>query len=776
MILHIYRKYISKGENLMSKKLFLAALAIVLSAGCSMATDITGITGQNGVYNINPEHFSGNAGYRKYDNFILDHGDVANLNFVRPNGNNPSVFVNLVGRNGVNIDGIVNTTRNGNFYNGHAVFITPGAFTLGRHGILNVGSLSIATPKENVYDNMINGYGSANFDYAGKIGQKISKLTQNSDGSAGAANIFLSEGKIFARNGVEMTGKEVNAYASIINGIKSNHDQVFTDEEPAYALFRTLVNTNGIDSAHFKPASQSGRVLIKSEDKLIQFGKIINPGDIYLTNKGSGGMRVVEGDLASNNLVQLYNQKGDMKVGNYSEAWEYENIDAKKVAIINKGGNLTLDVPAAIKADTINVKNQGTGHLAVKGSLNANGQLSVKNETGSGMTIDSNAQIKNTGGETAIKNSRGEMLINFSNIDTKGKLGIVNNGSGLTIGKYAQIKNDGTEMKISNTGSNGLTVIGKINNTGNLQILNDKGKLTLGTDSTGNTAAQVLNKNGTLSVISRGASTGLVQSSAATLQNTNGKLFIRNKGTGVATEDRGLDLQGTVKNIGGGITAINNERGNMYIGGNVQSNGNLGIINRAGANKMMLASDGSITGKNINIKNNGAGDMTVNSTINNSGRVNVIANRGTMHLGGTVHNNSGALSSNGGFYAATRRNATGLHVTSGFNADGNGEILIKNIAGTDGLNYNGNINTTNHQAALVNRRGDMAVAGSIKTTDAPVVISSKGNQLVIKSTANINSGSLGNLYNDTPVSPIINQNATIHNMEGHGSLLGQYWE
>lgn len=98
------------------------------------------------------------------------------------------------------------------------------------------------------------------------------------------------------------------------------------------------------------------------------------------------------------------------------------------------------------------------------------------------------------------------------------------------------------------------------------------------------------------------------------------------------------------------------------------------------------------------------GNMTVNSEINHNGRVNVIANTGALNLGSKVHNNSGVLGNNGGFYAAVRNNGTGMNVTSEFVVDGNGEVLIKNISGEDGLRYAGTINTKDNQAALVNKK------------------------------------------------------------------------
>ena len=55
------------------------------------ATDITGIHGNNGVYDIDAAKVSGSTGFRQYKDFTLDNGDVANLKFDQ--GHNK--FVNL---------------------------------------------------------------------------------------------------------------------------------------------------------------------------------------------------------------------------------------------------------------------------------------------------------------------------------------------------------------------------------------------------------------------------------------------------------------------------------------------------------------------------------------------------------------------------------------------------------------------------------------------------------------------------------------------------------
>jgi hypothetical protein len=280
-----------------------------------------------------------------------------------------------------------------------------------------------------------------------------------------------------------------------------------------------------------------------------------------------------------------------------------------------------------------------------------------------------------------------------------------------------------------------------------------------------------------LYIASRKSATGISQSTKSNIENTNGNLVIRNSGTKVASGARGLDLQGGVKATNGTL-AVNNDMGDMYVSSNtVVSKGNLGIINRANGKDMTLASAGkvNVTDGNVNIKNYGTGDMTVNSEITHNGHVNVLANSGALNLGSTVHNNSGALGSKGGFYAAARKNGTGVNVTSTFAADGNGEVLIKNITGSNGLKYvqGASINTTNHQAALVNKKGDMNVSGAITTTNAPIIVSSQGNKLTVTSTANLNSGTQGNLFDSAAQAASISSSAKLNNMVGHGNLKGK---
>ena len=44
--------------------------------------------------------------------------------------------------------------RDGNFYNGHAIFISPNGMVVGASGVLNVGTLSVVTPAQDKYDGL----------------------------------------------------------------------------------------------------------------------------------------------------------------------------------------------------------------------------------------------------------------------------------------------------------------------------------------------------------------------------------------------------------------------------------------------------------------------------------------------------------------------------------------------------------------------------------------------------------------------------------------------
>lgn len=823
------------------KQLIIAAIAATLSvSGAFAATDITGVNGNNGVFNITPDKLNGEVGYRKYDNFNLSAGDIANLIYKYGNSRDINTFINLV-QNGVKIDGILNTMRDGNFYNGQAVFITPGGMTVGASGVLNVGSLSVITPTNDAYNSLKGEYASNNFANINNISSLLNK-------SSNVGNISI-DGKILAREGVQLRGGQINvgANGAIVNGITST--QAFTDRATAAtqaeALFNNLVNTNGIKTASAFTKNGSN-IQIKSSTGVDIAGKVINGAadasgitsaqgnsGVFITNSGSNGTKI-SGLVQSTHELNVFNKAGDMTInGTLKNEGANLNVSNKggnvaiggtlssdrdiavtnnsstgslafsgtakgananfvnegaggmnvtgavsgtKARFINRGGKLvianTADKVAADRVDVVNYGNGGAsigginaenglyvvnhkgnlsvdghvttgddatisirnaetaGKLAVgsNGHIDGQGKVALRNQGANGMTIDGKVTNDNALGnaETSIINENGALLVN-GKINNNGNMAIKNTGSGMTISKNAVVTNEG-QLKVKNYGAGGMTIVGDVNNTGNVTFYNDAGQMQLATTKDGTKAGNITNEDGRLIIWSRNNSTGIsAASSSKIINNGNGNsLAIKHTGT-TAAGSKGLDLQGTIRNDG--ETAINNYSGDMYISGNIQSDGSLGIINRAGAGKADFASAGSITSdKNINIKNYGSGDMTVNNTITNNGRLNVIANTGKLNLGGTVHNDSnGALDDNNGFYAVSRDQGTGINLSSGFKADGAGQNLIKNISGSEGLRYEGNINASGSQTELYNQKGNMTVGGTLATTgDGKVVVLNKG--------------------------------------------------
>lgn len=823
------------------KQLIIAAIAATLSvSGAFAATDITGVNGNNGVFNITPDKLNGEVGYRKYDNFNLSAGDIANLIYKYGNSRDINTFINLV-QNGVKIDGILNTMRDGNFYNGQAVFITPGGMTVGASGVLNVGSLSVITPTNDAYNSLKGEYASNNFANINNISSLLNK-------SSNVGNISI-DGKILAREGVQLRGGQINvgANGAIVNGITST--QAFTDRATAAtqaeALFNNLVNTNGIKTASAFTKNGSN-IQIKSSTGVDIAGKVINGAadasgitsaqgnsGVFITNSGSNGTKI-SGLVQSTHELNVFNKAGDMTInGTLKNEGANLNVSNKggnvtiggtlssdrdiavtnnsstgslafsgtakgananfvnegaggmnvtgavsgtKARFINRGGKLvianTADKVAADRVDVVNYGNGGAsigginaenglyvvnhkgnlsvdghvttgddatisirnaetaGKLAVgsNGHIDGQGKVALRNQGANGLTIDGKVTNDNALGnaETSIINENGALLVN-GKINNNGNMAIKNTGSGMTISKNAVVTNEG-QLKVKNYGAGGMTIVGDVNNTGNVTFYNDAGQMQLATTKDGTKAGNITNEDGRLIIWSRNNSTGIsAASSSKIINNGNGNsLAIKHTGT-TAAGSKGLDLQGTIRNDG--ETAINNYSGDMYISGNIQSDGSLGIINRAGAGKADFASAGSITSdKNINIKNYGSGDMTVNNTITNNGRLNVIANTGKLNLGGTVHNDSnGALDDNNGFYAVSRDQGTGINLSSGFKADGAGQNLIKNISGSEGLRYEGNINASGSQTELYNQKGNMTVGGTLATTgDGKVVVLNKG--------------------------------------------------
>ncbi len=276
-----------------------------------MAADtvISGVTptqqGGKNVYNVDATSISGNTGFRQYDRFELYNGDIVNLLF-RKGDKDFSNFVNLV-NNQVIINSLVNTMRGNNFFNGHAIFVSPGGVVIGASGVLNVGALSLITPTQSQYNSYLNGVNSdAVSNYV--FGSDAYKNLINS--SAGEIKV---NGKILSRGEVNLYGKNIkvegqnNSHAGIVSGWNDTNT-TFTDYDAAKNIFDSLVNHNITDATKFN----------------LQNGKIV----LSANNYSSANINIANSDLVASKKIDI---KSNVK---YSEQ-ESKDLVKSEIAITN---------------------------------------------------------------------------------------------------------------------------------------------------------------------------------------------------------------------------------------------------------------------------------------------------------------------------------------------------------------------------------------------------------------------------------------------------------
>ena len=279
-------------KNQIVKRIFAVLLCVFFiffeTAPLMMAADtvISGVTptqqGGKNVYNVDATSVSGNTGFRQYDRFELYNGDIVNLLF-RKGDKDFSNFVNLV-NNQVIINSLVNTMRGNNFFNGHAIFVSPGGVVIGASGVLNVGALSLITPTQSQYNSYLNGVNSdAVSNYV--FGSDAYKNLINS--SAGEIKV---NGKILSRGEVNLYGKNIkvegqnNSHAGIVSGWNDTNT-TFTDYDAAKNIFDSLVNHNITDATKFD----------------LQNGKIV----LSANNYSSANINIINSDLVASKKIDI---------------------------------------------------------------------------------------------------------------------------------------------------------------------------------------------------------------------------------------------------------------------------------------------------------------------------------------------------------------------------------------------------------------------------------------------------------------------------------------
>ena len=576
--------------------------------------------------------------------------------------------------------------RDGNFYNGHAIFISPNGMVVGESGVLNVGSLSVLTPSNSTYDKL----------KANPTAMKLKDVQNETNAD------ILIRGKVLARDNVNLQGAHVilPEGSTILNGVQDNV-VIKTQEQANEILFKNLVNT--IDMNTGETEIRDGKIVIKSDAKE---GGINIRGDVYNMNKGS--IKVINNQGTDGIKVTggVYNKNGDL-------------------ALVNNAGKTLVKGTLLNQNGTLLVSDNGEGiHLNSGSLISSDGVLSITNKGTNGLSMYGDVVAN---GNAAIVNHKGNMYV-AGKVDLKGNsiANIVNaakDNSKFQIASSGSIKSD-NKIYMENKADGGMFINGEVTAAKNLNMVNKAGDFTVNN--------KIAVTEGNLTV--NNAGNKLAVASKGSIGTTNGNLVVKNSGA------NGMIIDGTVSKSGDGVTSIYNTNGEMRINGKVDvKDSNLGIVNKG---------SGLVIGKNAQISNYGTKEGTESSTnIINTGEdglmmygkiatdktLNIYNDNGKMVINGDI-NNEGADTNIYG-----RRESTGIYVTKNSHitnniistdADGKvvvkpaytGDVIIRNVTGNDGLIIDGQV-AGYKNVNITNNKGNTILSGSVEAKDTAKFVS-----------------------------------------------------
>lgn len=521
----------------------------VLASSISGAGAVTGdsvINGANGntIFNLAPQYDNngGNIGFRQYKDFNLSAGDIANLIF-KYGDRDISSFVNFV-QNRIDINGVVNSMRDGNFVNGNAVFVSPNGMVIGKSGVLNVGSLSVVTPTQEDY-NKFTGNGKY---YAPILSAPGTPEYKEVIGSLGGGSVSVN-GKVLARDFVNIdagkvdiasTGKiltgvnsdkaftpdgsyvndskdnNINGYDDLGNPIRKFNDSTMSTAgsiSAAEVLFDSLVNTNISNAGSL--SNNKGSITIHTYNKdggIIAYNdslmKNFGAGNIEITNEGSQGT-VLNGTIQNTNgNIDVLNNGGAVTVngdmlnlaGNTNIVNTSSNITTNGAEIENRNGNTNIDAKGSVNINNSNITNQnGDTNIKTASGIkfddsvvnNESGNLTVNNSgNAGGINVLENSTLKDSDGTLTLNNTEnggisisGKVEQTSKTDDDKQNVKILNTNGGVNINSTARI-NGANRTLIDNSGSNGINVKGIVTSKG-IDIKNKDSNVVIG-DTTDN--------------------------------------------------------------------------------------------------------------------------------------------------------------------------------------------------------------------------------------------------------------------------------------------------
>ena len=163
----VMRKEMHRRTTVQGKTLLQMAVASALVASLSpaAAADTTAVTNNitrvdgtsvnfnNGVAEVYAEKVQGDLGINRFTDFSVADKNTANMYFKEQGGTTEATnLVNFIS-NQINIAGTVNALKD-NAVGGNLYFVTPKGMVVSGNGVINAGSLTVATPGTEYFEKM----------------------------------------------------------------------------------------------------------------------------------------------------------------------------------------------------------------------------------------------------------------------------------------------------------------------------------------------------------------------------------------------------------------------------------------------------------------------------------------------------------------------------------------------------------------------------------------------------------------------------------------------
>ena len=580
----------------------LAALALTINASSNVANSIeTNIDGAtkvgNHTYTYDPQKVSGDVGYGHFGNYNIGEGDIVNANFkgkIRKDGQlqdrDINTFIHLVDK-GVNINGVLNSVRDGQYFAGKTIFIAPGGFAVGASGVVNVGHLQVATPTDSTYNNLLQHYNNWNEAGIRAIGN-IGRIKQERNGD------ITINGVVNTQLGMDLQGRN-----NIING-KLYNAQGFDPIQSAHAgLFNALVNAKdlNVENNYVLPAMEQPVAYSNSSNSGSGMAtqsqySLATTATTATTTQSEGGiiseipLPVIGGDAPAQGTTAGTEVSGGL--GDPSTATTQQSTIAQEYTG-KKEGNITIvsgnDGKIIVKEGAEIINHAGGADVYLVG--NGQGGVEVNGKLASDIV--------------AVKNNAGNLVIGSkAYLIGTDKVQLENNGNDLTIAQGAKLVNGFFKPKdLQNVGAG---------NNGSIYVAN-KGVGELRSD--GDLSA----KN--ITMINKGSS-----------MTVNGNLAAARVSSGDG-------------NFYGGIVALNNYNGDMTVGAKVQNAGTTAVINRGTNGALTITEAGSFENAGLTrVQNYGKNGMTINGEFANAGdKIQIVNTDGKMTINNRISNKHGNI-------------------------------------------------------------------------------------------------------------------------------------